>query len=92
MADSTNQTWRDRSMIPSKFWNLSTTYYDADYQPISVNNAVPRPVPKYAGDIVSDMHILENLIWLISSNKDQSMLILHQFHQGMICHQHHFTK
>ena len=71
-------------MIPAKFWNSSATFYDADHQPISTNNPTPRPVPKYSTDISSEMDLLENLIWLISSNKDQSLLILHQFMQGRI--------
>lgn len=69
-------------MIPAEYWNSSLTYYDADHQPISTNNTAPQPVPKYSTDIYSEMDVLENLIWLISSNRDQSMLILHQFMQG----------
>jgi len=71
-------------MIPMKFWNSSHTYYDADHQPISTNNAVAKPVPKYSTKVHSDMDVLENLIWLISSNKDQSLLVLHQYQQGKL--------
>ena len=31
-----------------------------------------------------DMEVPENLVWLISSNKDQSMLMLHQFRHSFI--------
>ena len=83
MADANNRTWRGRKLIPAFRWNHSYTHYDADFQPISTNNSVTQPVPKYVGKVSSDMHILENLIWLISSNKDQSLIMLHQYQQGM---------
>ena len=83
MAYSTFYTWRFRRYTNAQFWNSSLTYYDADGFPISVDNSEPRPVPRYVHKIAVDMKIPENLVWLISSNKDQAMLMLHQQRQGM---------
>ena len=82
MADSNNRSWRTRTPIPSKYWNESHTYYDTDGQPISTNNTMPQPVPKYSQEVCGEMKHLEDLIWLISENKDQAILVLHQFRQG----------
>lgn len=84
MASATNRTWRGRETIPSKYWNSSYTYYNADGFPISRNNPTTRPIPRYGLDVCSDMSVLENLVWLISSNKDQSLILLHQIQQGIL--------
>ena len=70
-------------MVPSKFWSESFTYYDVDYTPISTNNATARPVPKYVHKPCGPLEVYENLIWLITSDKDQSLLLLHQHKQGI---------
>lgn len=50
----------------------------------SVNNSVARPVPKYNSSPGGNNKTLENLIWLISLNKEQALLLLHQYTQGII--------
>ena len=84
LADANNRTWRGRTMLPTRLWNESLTYYDADGQVLSRNNTTPRPIPKYHLNVCGTMDRLEDLIWLISENKDQSILLLHQFRQGKI--------
>ena len=69
-------------MVPAKYWSESFTYYDVDYTPISTNNSEAKPVPKYHHKPGGQVEVFENLIWLISSNKDQSLLMLHQHKQG----------
>ena len=69
-------------MVPAKFWSESFTHYDADYTPISTNNATAQPVPKYVHKPCGASEVFENLIWLITSDKDQSLLLLHQHKQG----------
>ena len=69
-------------MVPLAHCQQSFTYYDADYNVLSRNNDVAKPVPKYHHNPGGNNKTLENLIWLISSNKDQAILILHQYQQG----------
>ena len=69
-------------MVPLEHCNKSFTYYDCDYKVVSYNNETAKPVPKYHHSPGGNNEILENLIWLISSNKDQALLLLHQYQQG----------
>ena len=89
MARNNNIIWATRKSNPRN-WEWSFTHFDADLQVTSVDNSTAQPVPKYQQDpeIGSDSAetdpkmVQENLIWLISSNRDQSILMLHQFTQG----------
>ena len=64
----------------------STTHYDADFVPIAFN-AEPKPVAVYDHDATlyaGTTHLMENLIWLIASNRDQALHMLHMQLQGKI--------
>ena len=65
------------------YWEWSFTHFDADLQVISVDNSTAQPVPRYNQSPGGNNYVLENLIWLISSNQDQSLLLLHQYVQGI---------
>ena len=71
-------------MIGKDYWNLSYTHFDADLQIISTNNETARPVARYASSPGGNNRVLENLIWSIASNRDQALLMLHQYVQGKI--------
>ena len=91
LSHSNNLIWATRKGDP-KYWELSFTHFDADMQVTSVDNSTAQPVPKYQHDpeIGSESAetnpnmVHENLIWLISSNRDQAILMLHQFTQGQL--------
>ena len=81
-AASVNKIWRSRRQagVESSF-----TYFDADYQIESVQNEEARPLPIYHTDPSTYANrTMENIVWLISSNKDQALNILHQVIQGNI--------
>ena len=83
VAQTNTRIWLCRTAIKSL--RDSYTYYDADLRPISTNNAEPRPIRNYYHDVEmfdSTNKTMENLIWLISSAKDESLLVLHQNIQG----------
>ena len=82
MSATNNFCWRTRRMVPLAYCEKSFTYYDVDYNVVSRNNEVAKPVPKYNHNPGGNNGVLENLIWLISSNKAQAILILHQYQQG----------
>ena len=82
MAQTNNITWATRTKVNPARWNESKTWYDADYVPISIGNQEARPVPKYFSQPGGNNAAIENLVWLITSNRDQSMLMLHQYQQG----------
>ena len=63
-------------------WEWSFTHFDADLQVISTDNSTAQPVPRYHHSPGGNNLVLENLVWLISSNRDQALLMLHQFQQG----------
>ena len=75
-------TWFTRKMTEKDYWNLSYTHFDADLQIISTDNETARPVARYISSPGGNNHVLENLIWSISTNRDQSLLLLHQYVQG----------
>ena len=86
MSHSNNLTWYCRQAADKTYWEWSFTHFDADLQVISTDNSTAQPVPKYfqnpGGQDTN--YILENLIWSISSNRDQSILMLHQMIQGTL--------
>ena len=89
LSHNNNKIWAVRKS-DSTYWEWSFTHFDADMQVTSVDNSTAQPVPKYYQDpeIGSDSAetdpkmVQENLVWLISSNRDQSLLMLHQYTQG----------
>ena len=71
----------------TKVNHRSFTRYDADYMPISVNNTSLRDVHAYYSAMEcfeSYNQHMEDIIWLISSARDESHLVLHQHVQGII--------
>ena len=92
LAQVNNRIWQRRHPITSM--RSSFIYYDADYQPISTGNEQARPIRNYYHDVgafagvISETQnetrneIIENIVWLISSAKDESLLVLHQHIQG----------
>ena len=82
MAQTNNFAWYHRYCTPTTFWRDSFTYFDADLQVESVNNEVARPVAKYNISPGGNNDTLEKLIWLIAENRDQGLLLLHQYQQG----------
>ena len=77
-----NSIWQSRT-VQSKL-ETSTTHYDADMVPIAFN-ATPRKMAVYNHDpSFYQNEAMENLVWLISSNRDQALHILHQSLQGNI--------
>lgn len=83
LAYVNNTTWYCRKRTDSQYWEDSYTYFDADLQVQSVNNSTARPVAQYISSPGGNNKVFENLIWLISTNRDQSLLMLHQHLQGM---------
>ena len=84
MARENNVTWFCRKMVGRDYWNHSYTHFDADLQVISTNNSTAQPVPRYHQSVGGNNLVLENLIWSISQNRDQALLMLHQHIQGIL--------
>ena len=83
MAQVTNFIWQVRTSVRTR--RESRTYYDADNKPISTDNEQPRPIRNYYHNVecyTNTNATMENIIWLISSSKDESLLVLHQNVQG----------
>ena len=83
LADANNATWRSRYRVSPQHCDKSFTFFDADFNIISTDNPTARPVQKYRSSPSACCSRLENLLWLISENKDQTILLLHQYTQGM---------
>ena len=75
-------TLRSRYRVSPRHCERSRTYFDADFNVISENNEEARPVQKYRTEPGGSLRLIENLLWLISSNPDQTLLVLHQYQQG----------
>ena len=83
LSVTNNTAWYHRYCTESKFWRDSFTYFDADMQVESTNNQTARPVAQYRSSPGGNNATLENLIWLIADNRDQALVLLHQYQQGI---------